>query len=56
MKQMKLLIRSLVLVALVALVSACNKPRVIPDDRLADIFYDVYLTNAYVDRDRKSVV
>lgn len=50
MKQMKLLIRSLVLVALVVLVSACNKPRVIPDDRLADIFYDVYLTNAYVDR------
>ncbi len=50
MKQMKSLIRTLALIAIVATTAACNKPRVIPDDRLADIFYEVYLTNAYVDR------
>lgn len=50
MKQMKSLIRTIALLALVATATACNKPRVIPDDRLADIFYEVYLTNAYVDR------
>ncbi len=44
------MIRTIALIVLVAIATACNKPRVIPDDRLADIFYDVYLTNAYVDR------
>lgn len=47
---MKLTIRSLAVALAAIALAACNKPRVIPDDELADIFYDVYLTNAYVDR------
>ena len=47
---MKHLIRTILLLTLFATLAACNKPRVIPDQRLADIFYDIYLTNAYVDR------
>ena len=47
---MKLPIRTLVLALASIALASCNKPRVIPDDELADIFYDVYLTNAYVDR------
>ena len=47
---MKRLIRTILLLAVFAGLAACNKPRVIPDQRLADIFYDIYLTNAYVDR------
>lgn len=47
---MKHLIRTILLLTVLAALAACNKPRVIPDQRLADIFYDIYLTNAYVDR------
>lgn len=47
---MKRLIRTILLLTVFATFAACNKPRVIPDQRLADIFYDIYLTNAYVDR------
>ena len=47
---MKLPIRTLVLALAGIALASCNKPHVIPDDELADIFYDVYLTNAYVDR------
>lgn len=36
-------------VAVMLLAAACSKPRIIPDDRLAQIFHDVYLTNAYVE-------
>lgn len=46
----KILIRFIVLIATFGAMTACNKPRVIPDDVLSEIFYDVYLTNAYVDR------
>ena len=47
---MKRLIRTILLLTVFAGLAACNKPRVIPDQRLADIFYDIYLTNAYIDR------
>lgn len=46
----RFLIRLLALTATIATLVGCNKPRVIPDDDLAQIFHDVYLTNAYVDR------
>lgn len=47
---MKNLFRTIVVLVVVALAAACNKPRVIPDEELSKIFHDVYLVNAYVDR------
>ena len=32
-------------------VSSCNEHTVIPDDVLADIFHDAFLTNAYIDKE-----
>lgn len=31
------------------LATSCDRPKIIPDDTLAQIFHDVYLTNAYID-------
>lgn len=39
----------LALVALMMLPTACKRHTVIPDDELAAIFHDAYLTNAYID-------
>ena len=32
--------------------AACSRPRIIPDEQLAAIFRDAYLTNAYVSREQ----
>ena len=37
------------LAALTLLSTACNRHTVIPDDELAQIFHDAYLTNAYIE-------
>ena len=34
-----------------AALTGCDKPKVIPDSELAMIFHDVYLTNAYIQRE-----
>lgn len=34
------------------LLTACSGPRIIPDEKLSDIFHDVYLSNAYVGEQR----
>lgn len=46
---MRTFLRTILLTAIVALAASCNKPRVIPDQTLADIFHDSYLANSYVD-------
>lgn len=48
---MKRSINTLLLLLVAVAAVSCRKPRVIPDDELAMIFHDVYLTNAYVQRD-----
>jgi len=37
---------------LVLSAAACSRPRIIPDEQLAAIFRDAYLTNAYVSREQ----
>lgn len=46
---MRTFLRTILLAAIFALATSCNKPRVIPDQTLADIFHDSYLANSYVD-------
>lgn len=43
-----------VLIILLVAISfvTCSKPKIIPDDRLADIFYEAFLTNAYIGEKR----
>ncbi len=41
----------MILLAL-TLFAACSKPKIIPDSRLADIFYEAFLTNAYIGEKR----
>ncbi len=41
--------KNIVVWVIVLALAACAKPRIIPDDELAQIFHDAYLTNAYID-------
>ncbi len=52
---MKRFIDTVLLLLVTFAAVSCHKPRVIPDDKLAMIFHDVYLTNAYVQRDEMNL-
>jgi len=41
----------LLIVLLAAAVAGCRRHRIIPDDKLAMIFHDAFVTNAYIDRE-----
>lgn len=45
---MKRLLRITASAALVLLLAACARHKIIPDDKLAQIFHDAFLTNAYI--------
>ena len=45
---MKRFLRMAASAAFVLLLSACARHKIIPDDTLAQIFHDAYLTNAYI--------
>ena len=45
---MKRFLRLAVSAAFVRLLSACARHKIIPDDTLAQIFHDAFLTNAYI--------
>lgn len=47
--------RCLVLLLVAVCAAACSRPKVIPDDRLALIFHDAFLANAYIGRERVDV-
>jgi hypothetical protein len=40
-------IKGIFVLTLILCLGACSKPKIIPDDKLAMIFHDAYLTNAY---------
>lgn len=44
--------RILITLLVVASFVGCSKPKIIPDSRLADIFYEAFLTNAYIGETR----
>lgn len=48
-------LRRLPLCAASLLVLACSRPKIIPDETLAEIFRDAYLTNAYINKRGLSV-
>ena len=45
---MKRFLRMAASAAFVLLLSACARHKIIPDDTLAQIFHDAFLTNAYI--------
>lgn len=45
---MKRFLRITASAALVLLLAACARHKIIPDDKLAQIFHDAFLTNAYI--------
>ena len=48
---MKRFFKSLIVCALVAVMAACARHKIIPDDTLALIFHDAFLTNAYIENE-----
>lgn len=44
--------KRILFILLVLSAAACSRPRIIPDEQLAAIFRDAYLTNAYVSREQ----
>jgi hypothetical protein len=45
-------VKNIVVLATVLLLGACARTKIVPDDKLAQIFRDIYLTNAYNDKHR----
>ncbi|MBO5875126.1 MAG: DUF4296 domain-containing protein [Alistipes sp.] len=48
---MKRFFKSLAVVVLAVAVAACSRHKIIPDDTLAQIFHDAFLTNAYIEKE-----
>lgn len=46
------MISVLLTVGVMLAATSCRKPRIIPDNTLSEIFYDAFLTNAYISEER----